>query len=227
KDIEGVFTHFDSLELSAIPAVEVATPATPSWIAHLSWQMNSTFVAPGDTFLLLMPCVYSVTLGKDTFELIAEGKTYAICPINNGELSDQDSFLYCTVTDEINNGDVVEGKAFIPVTFNIGGPGGSANQLCAQNFVPGLGQIYFDDGSYRLNTETNFGETAEFGRLATDLNNIVRYVPSSDSFEGFASSSSSSCPDDSTFNELTLMVPGATIDCDSVKINLAMSLNSW
>ncbi|ODV81080.1 uncharacterized protein CANTADRAFT_99419 [Suhomyces tanzawaensis NRRL Y-17324] len=229
KQIEGVFTSFDSIQLSAIPEVQFPTPATPSHLLHFSWEMNSTFASPGDKFVLRMTCVYSVTLGKDTFELIAEGKTYAICSITNAELSDRISLLDCTVTDEINNGDVVEGRAFIPVTFNIGGRASPFDEECALRIIPGsvpVDSLAFGTGNHSISTATNFIGVPESGNDASDVSSIVRYVPSTDNFDGYAVGPSR-CLVGSTFNEFTLMVPGANIDCDSVKVHVTDAFNIW
>ncbi|ODV77031.1 uncharacterized protein CANTADRAFT_29324, partial [Suhomyces tanzawaensis NRRL Y-17324] len=229
---------FDSLVSKPQPAVNITTPATPSWVASLSWAMSANAVVPGDTFGLTMPCVFTFTNGNKTFDLQAEGKTYATCLLTAGEMSLSYSSVQCTVTNEINNGDVVDGIAYFPITFNVGGSSNPVDLECSTRFKPGMNTITFSDGKNSLSNTAIFNGGEEISRivLVQEGNNLVlanetshvRYLPQQGVYQGFEVSEDCG-ENESTCVEMGLFLNGGSLNCSSLNVFIAKpnEFNEW
>ena len=63
--------------------------------------MDGTITSPGDTFTLVMPCVYKFMTYETSVQLTANSIAYATCDFDAGEDTKSFSSLKCTVTDEL------------------------------------------------------------------------------------------------------------------------------
>ena len=68
KTITGVFNSFNSLTWANAANYGYQTPETPTWTAVLGWSLNSTTADAGDTFTLIMPCVFKFITSQTSVE---------------------------------------------------------------------------------------------------------------------------------------------------------------
>ena len=137
KTITGVFNSFDSLTWTRSVEYAYKGPETPTWNAVLGWSLNSTTADPGDTFNLILPCVFKFITTQTSVDLTADGVSYATCDFNAGEEFTTFSSLSCTVNSVSVSYARVSGTVKLPITFNVGGTGSSVDLADSKCFTAG------------------------------------------------------------------------------------------
>ncbi|KHC58489.1 hypothetical protein MGE_04826, partial [Candida albicans P75010] len=223
KTITGVFNSFDSLTWTRSVEYAYKGPETPTWTAVLGWSLNSTTADAGDTFTLIMPCVFKFITSQTSVDLTADGVSYATCDFNAGEEFTTFSSLSCTVNSVSVSYDKASGTVKLPITFNVGGTGSSVDLADSKCFTAGKNTVTFMDGDTKISTTVDFDASPvspsgyiTSSRIIPSLNKLssLFVVPQCENgytsgIMGFVASN------------------GATIDCSNVNIGISKGLNDW
>ena len=223
KTITGVFNSFDSLTWTRSVEYVYKGPETPTWNAVLGWSLNSTTADPGDTFNLILPCVFKFITTQTSVDLTADGVSYATCDFNAGEEFTTFSSLSCTVNSVSVSYARVSGTVKLPITFNVGGTGSSVDLADSKCFTAGKNTVTFMDGDTKISTTVDFDASPvspsgyiTSSRIIPSLNKLssLFVVPQCENgytsgIMGFVASN------------------GATIDCSNINIGISKGLNDW
>ena len=85
KEVTGVFNQFNSLIWSYTYRARYEEISTLTAKAQLEWALDGTIASPGDTFTLVMPCVYKFMTYETSVQLTANSIAYATCDFDAGE----------------------------------------------------------------------------------------------------------------------------------------------
>ncbi|ODV79533.1 bacterial adhesin [Suhomyces tanzawaensis NRRL Y-17324] len=225
KQVSGVFTSFDSLKYQKGANYPNITPATPSWVATLSWSLDAAKVAPGDTFTLTLPCVFKFTTDSNTINLQADGATYATCTLTGGEILVPYSSMQCTVTNQISNVNLADGTVYFPLTFSVGGSANLADLQNANCFTAGTNTVTFKDGDKALSTTVDFNGGSSNNQGIDSLNYNLKVLPSINTYQHYALAGN--CPDGYSSGTLGISGVNAVIDCSSVHAGITNDINAW
>ncbi|KAK6866917.1 Agglutinin-like protein 6, partial [Candida tropicalis] len=222
KEISGVFTSFDSLKWNE-DSNDFRGPASPTWKATLGWSLDGTKVNPGDTFTLIMPCVFKFITEQTTIDLTANGVNYATCTFHAGEEFTAFSSVGCVVKDALKSNIQAFGTVTIPFTFNVGGTGTSVSLQDSTCFTTGDNIVTFQDGDNKLSITANFEPT---GASRSDLIANARSIPSLEKMTHLVIAPD--CPSGFKSGTISLNTNnGAYIDCAQVHVGMTNFINPW
>ncbi|KAG7660564.1 uncharacterized protein J8A68_005983 [[Candida] subhashii] len=203
-----------------------AGPTFTEWAVDMSWEIDGSKVAPGDTFELYMLCVYKVTSYDDPIELRAGDIVYATCLPVHGEVSLFYSYLKCTIEDTVTPDLLVQGEVEFPVVFNAGGTSGDSDLICAEYFQEGENTIRFTDNSGDLLEATAVFEGGALGPPVDDIVFHNREIP--DSRYQAHDLLAGNCENGYKSGTLGMNLrSGGSFICDSVKAAITDQLNDW
>ncbi|KGQ84357.1 hypothetical protein MEO_04787, partial [Candida albicans P94015] len=223
KTITGVFNSFNSLTWANAANYGYQTPETPTWTAVLGWSLNSTTADAGDTFTLIMPCVFKFITSQTSVDLTADGVSYATCDFNAGEEFTTFSSLSCTVNSVSVSYDKASGTVKLPFSFNVGGTGSSVDLTDSKCFTAGKNTVTFTDGDTEISTSVDFQASpiSSSGYIAS-----ARVVPSLNKASSLFVSPQ--CENGYTSGIMGFVTSqGATIDCSNINIGISKGLNDW
>ncbi|KAI5959191.1 uncharacterized protein KGF55_005534, partial [Candida pseudojiufengensis] len=222
--VSGIFTNFNSLTYTPTVGYTHAAPNNPTWQATLDWTLDGTRLSAGDTFQLMMPCVFKFITDQTSVDLTAQGVSYATCQLRPGELIVAYSTLDCTVKPALSTNKAY-GSLTIPLTFNVGGSGNSVDMEDASCF-DGAGQntVTFRDGPNQLSIVVNFDiPDVTSTTLGYDA---VRIIPTLNKQQIYALPHS--CPKGYSSGTLGLSAKGAqTFDCSNWHFGFSNTMNDW
>ncbi|KAL1572913.1 ALS7 [Candida albicans] len=224
KEVTGVFNQFNSLIWSYTYRARYEEISTLTAKAQLEWALDGTIASPGDTFTLVMPCVYKFMTYETSVQLTANSIAYATCDFDAGEDTKSFSSLKCTVTDELTEDTSVFGSVILPIAFNVGGSGSKSTITDSKCFSSGYNTVTFFDGNNQLSTTANFLPRRElaFGlvvsqRLSMSLDTMTNFVMSTPCFMGYQSGKLGFTSNDDDFE----------IDCSSIHVGITNEINDW
>ena len=223
KTITGVFNSFNSLTWANAANYGYQTPETPTWTAVLGWSLNSTTADAGDTFTLIMPCVFKFITSQTSVDLTADGVSYATCDFNAGEEFTTFSSLSCTVNSVSVSYDKASGTVKLPFSFNVGGTGSSVDLTDSKCFTAGKNTVTFTDGDTEISTSVDFQASpiSSSGYIAS-----ARVVPSLNKASSLFVLPQ--CENGYTSGIMGFVTSqGATIDCSNINIGISKGLNDW
>ncbi|RCK57453.1 Agglutinin-like protein 1 [Candida viswanathii] len=211
-EISGTFASFNSLKwTSSIGATfDYASPGSPTWTADLGWSLDGATAKPGDTFNLIMPCVFKFITDQTSIDLVADGTTYATCELHPGEEFTTFSSLGCTVSTALRSDIRVIGTVRIPLSFNAGGTSTSTSLKDSTCFTPGVNTVTFKDEDKEISTKAHFTPSS---RDPSEAFEYQRIIPSMDRSSGV----------------ITLLSgePQFQLGCSSVVAGTTNQLNAW
>ena len=224
KEISGVFIGFESLTWDKAGNYAYQGPQYPTWNAVLDWSLDGTTTSPGDTFTLIMPCVFKFTTSATSVDLTANGITYATCDLHAGEEFTTYSSLTCTVTDSLSSVHEAMGTVTIPLAFNVGGSGSSVDIADSTCFTAGTNTVTFQDGDTSISTQAYFAAATG---SSSGLLYFQRSVPSLNKLNALAILPD--CPNGYTSGTLGFSSSNSRflIDCSSAEAYITNLLNSW
>ncbi|ODV80435.1 uncharacterized protein CANTADRAFT_43063, partial [Suhomyces tanzawaensis NRRL Y-17324] len=230
KQVSGVFKSLDSFVYQMPPGSYYPnkTPASPTWFATLSWEMDSDKISPGDTFTLTMPYVFKFISTTSTIALTADGDTYATCNLIGGELVVAYSSVECTATNSIKETDNIKeafGTLKLPLVLNTGSSANSVDLEAAKVFNPGTNTVTFRDGNNVLSTTATFEGGNNNGNIPSGLNFNTRVLPNLNLYELYLLAGD--CPDGYASGTLGIAVEQSNIDCETVHAGISNNLNGW
>ena len=224
KEVTGVFNQFNSLIWSYTYRARYEEISTLTAKAQLEWALDGTIASPGDTFTLVMPCVYKFMTYETSVQLTANSIAYATCDFDAGEDTKSFSSLKCTVTDELTEDTSVFGSVILPIAFNVGGSGSKSTITDSKCFSSGYNTVTFFDGNNQLSTTANFLPRRElaFGlvvsqRLSMSLDTMTNFVMSTPCFMGYQLGKLGFTSNDDDFE----------IDCSSIHVGITNEINDW
>ncbi|KAK6875191.1 Agglutinin-like protein 6, partial [Candida tropicalis] len=224
KEITGIFTSFDSLTYSDAGNYGYQGPGNPTWTATLGWSLDGSVASPGDTFTLIMPCVFKFTSSSTSVDLTADGVTYATCKLNNGEEFTTFSSMSCVVNSALTSDTQAFGTVTVPFSFNVGGTGSSVDLEDSTCFTAGTNTVTFKDGDNELSINAVFEKTTA---SVSDEIIFVRSVPSIGKLQQI--SIAKDCPSgyESGYMSIIIRDNSAVMDCSSTHIGITNDLNDW
>ncbi|RLV92894.1 Agglutinin-like protein 1 [Spathaspora sp. JA1] len=224
EHITKVFKSFESLKFSE-SEYSFLGPGLASWIADLIWELDGSWMKPGDTFTLNMPCVFKFTTPEQSIHLTANSTDYANCIFSPGDISYAYSELKCVLLPTVNQSTKAIGKISIPLTFNPGYSSLEIDVQCSKIFHHGVNTVSFYDGDNVLSTETTF--TGGSSTVATTIIYSLRTIPSINKQQQYLLQGS--CPRGHVQGLLGIRILGGTgsIDCSSMRTYATNSLNAW
>ena len=223
KVITGIFNSFDSLTWTNAARYPFKGPGYPTWNAVLGWSLDGTVASPGDTFTLIMPCVFKFITNQTSVDLIADGADYATCQFHAGEEFTTFSSLTCTVSSALNPSIKALGTVTLPISFNVGGTGSSVDLENSKCFTAGTNTVTFTDGNNKISTTVEFNKTTvdpsgylTSARRIPSLNQVTSLYMAPQCVNGYTSGimgiSSNS---------------GIDIDCSTVHVGISKGVNDW
>ncbi|EGW35284.1 uncharacterized protein SPAPADRAFT_64434 [Spathaspora passalidarum NRRL Y-27907] len=226
QEISGVFTSFNSLTWLNSNPNTFQTPASPAWIAELSWKIDGSVVSAGDTFSLTMPCVFRFYTDQDSVNLRVGSTNYATCDFITGGISSTDSELNCVLSDEVEESILAVGKLTFPIVFNIGRSTEDVDLYCSTFYQGGLNTISFMDGDNTLSIDVEFQD----GTPSGDPNGPMygaRMLPSSNRWQNYVLGGL--CPGGLSTATIGITINDdvSTIDCETANIRLTNAVNDW
>ncbi|MCP8719472.1 MAG: hypothetical protein M5F18_09290, partial [Asgard group archaeon] len=224
KEITGVFTSFNSLTYFDAGNYGYQGPGNPTWTSTLGWSLDGSVASPGDTFTLIMPCVFKFTSPETSVDLTVDGVSYATCNLNNGEEFTTFSSMSCVVSSALTSTTQALGAVSIPFSFNVGGSGSSVDLEDATCFTAGTNTVTFKDGDNELSINAVFDKTTA---SVSDEIISVRSVPSIGKLQQI--SIAKDCPSGYGSGYMSIIIKDntAVMDCSSVHIGITNELNDW
>ncbi|RLV89091.1 Agglutinin-like protein 1 [Spathaspora sp. JA1] len=223
--ITEVFKSFDELRYEGPPDYTFLSPNNRFWVADLSWEIDGSRMKLGDTFTLIMPCVFSFATDLMSLHLTVDYIDYANCLFSPGDVSFDYSELECVLLPTVNDSTKVNGKISVPVIFNAGYSSSEIDLKCSEFFQDGVNTVSFYDGSNVLSTQATF-EGGSFG-VPTTIGYALRDVPSVNKQQQFLLQGA--CTNGTTQGLLGIRIFEGTgsIDCASMNAFSTNSLTDW
>ncbi|RLV91283.1 Agglutinin-like protein 1 [Spathaspora sp. JA1] len=223
EHITKVFKSFDSLEYRG--SSTILNPVKTGWNAILSWEVDGSWMKPGDTFTLNMPCVYRFTNTEPSIHLTENSIDYANCIFSPGDIALEYSELKCVLLPTVNQLTKAIGTISIPLTFNAGYSASTIDLKCSKYFHDGVNTVSFYDGDNVLSTQATFqrGVSTTASIIVYELRNI----PSLNKQQQYLLQGT--CARGYSQGRLGVIIYGGTglIDCSSVRAYASNSFNDW
>ncbi|KGU31446.1 hypothetical protein MGI_03062, partial [Candida albicans P75016] len=224
KTISGVFTSFNSLTYTNTGNYPYGGPGYPTWTAVLGWSLDGTLASPGDTFTLVMPCVFKFITTQTSVDLTANGVKYATCTFHAGEDFTTFSSMSCVVNNGLSSNIRAFGTVRLPISFNVGGTGSSVNIQDSKCFTAGTNTVTFTDGDHKISTTVNFPKTPQ---SSSSLVYFARVIPSLDKLSSLVVASQCTAGYASGVLGFSATKDDVTIDCSTIHVGITNGLNSW
>ena len=224
KTISGVFTSFNSLTYTNTGNYPYGGPGYPTWTAVLGWSLDGTLASPGDTFTLVMPCVFKFITTQTSVDLTANGVKYATCTFHAGEDFTTFSSMSCVVNNGLASNIRAFGTVRLPISFNVGGTGSSVNIQDSKCFTAGTNTVTFTDGDHKISTTVNFPKTPQ---SSSSLVYFARVIPSLDKLSSLVVASQCTAGYASGVLGFSATKDDVTIDCSTIHVGITNGLNSW
>lgn len=122
---------------------------------RLKWSLPAGEFSPGDTFKLMLPCVY-IRSHAETIYLVAGGVKYGVCnDATKKPWSTTQSTFSCRLLAPVANNVSVRGTITFPMMYNVGGPTTEVGMKCARLYNSGTNTVTFSDGKNDLKATMN------------------------------------------------------------------------
>ena len=218
--VTGVFTAINNI----VPPAN-QQPHIPSWQATVAWTIDSSKVAPGDTFTLTLPDVFKFTSTTNTLVLSSGGTNYATCTLTSGENLLPYSLISCTALPAVTTVAEADGTITFPFTFNAGMTNSPQDLAAATLWTPGQNLVTFQDGAdltftvtmsagaYYIQSDPNQG--SYMTRKLTRLQQMEHYYQGPTCIQPMSGT-------------ITMALGGQTpFDCSQSGAYLSDSFNAW
>ena len=214
-EVYGVFTDV------IMPSTHPLTGVT----GRLKWSLPAGEFSPGDTFKLMLPCVY-IRSNAETIYLVAGGVKYGVCnDATKTPWSTTQSTFSCRLLAPVANNVSVRGTITFPMMYNVGGPTTEIGMKCARLYNSGTNTVTFSDGKNDLKATMNLENKPVYWEhdvgitYRTDIRDIVTIAWTTYDF----------CPKGyKSISLVASVVKGAiTLDCPNSHAHATTDLNDW
>ncbi|KAG7664413.1 uncharacterized protein J8A68_002086 [[Candida] subhashii] len=221
KAISGIFTSFDSLEWKGNGYPQ--EPHSKSWFVTMSWRIDGSQAAAGDTFKLTLPYVFKFTTTDSSVDLKVDQTSYATCKFQPGETLIEFSELECIMLSSVVPTTYAIGTITFSMVFACGGSLFPIELKAASQFDQGVNEISFWDGKNQLSIQTTFAKSAAMDNLVYKnrglpvLNKVSLLAGAGTCPYGYLSGTLG----------MTIETRNIQLDCSNIHGGISNDLNPW